>query len=65
MYSKGGWRVRRAGAFNFASLGKWCWRMLIDKVGLWYLVLKSGYGEDGGRLQEEGRHVSSGWRSVM
>jgi hypothetical protein len=43
----GGLGVRRVGDFNISLLGKWCWRMLIDKSGLWYRVLKSRYGEEG------------------
>jgi len=42
----GGLRVRRVGAFNLSLLGKWCWRMLVEKEGLWYRVLKARYGED-------------------
>jgi hypothetical protein len=56
--------VRRVGAFNIALLGKWCWRMLIDKEGLWYRVLKARYGEIGGRLQEGGNHSSLWWRMI-
>ena len=26
-------------------LGKWCWRMLVEKDGLWYRVLKARYGD--------------------
>ncbi|AES59183.1 hypothetical protein MTR_1g015430 [Medicago truncatula] len=33
---------------------KWCWRMLVDKEGLWYRVLKARYGEVGGRLKKGG-----------
>jgi len=40
--------VRKVGAFNLSLLGKWCWRMLVDKEGLWYRVLKARYGEVGG-----------------
>ncbi|MCI66053.1 putative non-LTR retroelement reverse transcriptase related, partial [Trifolium medium] len=25
--------------FNTALLGKWCWRMLVDRGGLWFRVL--------------------------
>jgi len=56
--------VRWIGAFNLALLGKWCWRMLTDKKGLWYRVLKARYGEVGGRLQEGGRNTSSWWRML-
>jgi len=42
------------GEFNISLLGKWCWRMLIDKGGLWYQVLKSRYGEERGRLKDGG-----------
>ena len=56
--------VRRLGEFNTSLLGKWCWRMLIDKEGLWYRVLKARYEELGGRLRERGRHDSLWWRSI-
>jgi hypothetical protein len=62
--SRGGLGVRRLGEFNFSLLGKWCWRMLVDKDGLWYRVLKARYGEVGGRLQEGGRHSSRWWRMI-
>ena len=52
----GGLGVRRVGAFNFSFLGKWCWRMLTDKEGLRYRVLKARYGEVGGA-------VAGGWKS--
>jgi len=60
----GGLRVRRVGFFNLSLLGKWCWRMLVDKEGLWYLVLKGHYGEMGGRLREGGRNSSVWWKTV-
>jgi len=43
----GGLGVRRMGVFNFSLLGKWCWRLLMEKEGLWYHVLKAHYGEEG------------------
>jgi len=60
----GGLGVRRIGAFNLSLLGKWCWRMLTAKEGLWYRVLKARYGESGGGLQEGGRNDSSWWRML-
>jgi hypothetical protein len=60
----GGLGVRRMGTFNLSLLGKWCWRMLVDKEGLWYRVLKARYGEVGGRLQEGGRQGSLRWRML-
>jgi len=47
-----------------ALMGKWCWRMLSEKDGLWYRVLKARYREVGGRVREGGRHDSLWWRSV-
>jgi len=52
---EGGLGVRRLREFNLSLLGKWCWRMLNDKKGLWYRVLKARYGEVEGRLREGGR----------
>jgi hypothetical protein len=52
------------GAFNCSLLGKWCWRMLVDKEGLWYRVLKACYGEAGGRWQEGGNQSSLWWRMI-
>jgi len=56
--------VRRLREFNFSLLGKWCWRMLVEKDGLWYRVLKARYGEEGGQLTEGGRHTSLWWMVV-
>ncbi|AES98956.2 hypothetical protein MTR_5g075000 [Medicago truncatula] len=46
----GGLRVGQLKEFNIVMLGKWCWRMLVDRGGLWYSVLITSYGEIGGRL---------------
>ena len=54
----GGLGVRRIRKFNNALLGKWCWRLLVDKERLCYRVLKARYGE------VRGRHVS-GWLQIM
>jgi hypothetical protein len=36
--------------FNVSLLGKWCWRLLVDKGSMWYRVLVARYGEEDGRL---------------
>jgi len=50
--------------FNEALLGKWCWRLLIDRGGLWYRVLVARYGVRDGRLEDGGRNGSIWWREV-
>jgi len=60
----GGLGVRRLREFNIALLGKWCWHMLVDKESLWYRVLKSRYGEEGGRLKDGDRESSVWWRMM-
>jgi hypothetical protein len=57
--------------FNTALLGKWCWRLLVYRGGLWYRVLVARYGEEAGRLAVGDRMVLCGgggcknlrWRS--
>ena len=60
----GGLGVRKLQEFNSALLGKWCWRMLVNRGGFWYRVLVVQYGEKAGRLEVGGRSVSSWWREV-
>ena len=55
--------VRKRREFNIALLGKWCWRMLVDRGELWYKVLLTRYGEVNGRL-ELGDRSGSWWREV-
>lgn len=43
--------VRQLREFNLALLGKWCWKLLVDRGGLWYMVLVARYGEEAGRLE--------------
>jgi len=37
-----------------ALLGKWCWRLLIDRDSLWYTVLSARYRVEGGRVSDGG-----------
>ncbi|CAJ2638568.1 unnamed protein product [Trifolium pratense] len=60
----GGLGVRRLREFNQALLGKWCWRMLVDREGLWFRVLEARYGIEGGRLRDGGRRGSLWWREL-
>ncbi|PNY08824.1 cysteine-rich receptor-like protein kinase [Trifolium pratense] len=50
--------------FNTVLLGKWCWRLLVDRGGMWYRVLAARYGEVAGRLAVGGRSGSVWWREV-
>ncbi|GAU51437.1 hypothetical protein TSUD_413370 [Trifolium subterraneum] len=60
----GGIGVRQLREFNLALLGEWCWRMLVDREGLWFRVLAAMYGVEGGRLREGGWRGSSWWREI-
>ncbi|GAU10875.1 hypothetical protein TSUD_424580, partial [Trifolium subterraneum] len=51
-------------SFFKAPSGKWCWRLLVDRGGLWFRVLAARYGIDRGRLREGGRSGSSWWREI-
>jgi len=44
----GGLGVSRIRDFNIALLGKWCWRLLVDRDSLWYRVLLARYGVERG-----------------
>jgi hypothetical protein len=60
----GGLGVRRIREFNTALLGKWCWRMLLERESLWFKVLSARYGMEEGRLRGGGREASLWWRDV-
>ena len=60
----GGLRVRRLEEFNLSLLGKWCWRMLVDRDVLWYRILNARYSEEDGRLKEGACRSSLWWRTV-
>jgi hypothetical protein len=56
--------VRRIKEFNLALLGKWCWRLLVEKESLWYRVLVARYGMRDGQVCAGGRDSSVWWRNV-
>ncbi|CAJ2627870.1 unnamed protein product [Trifolium pratense] len=60
----GGLGVRQLREFNLALLGKWCWRLLVDREGLWFRVLAGRYGVERGRLCEGGARGSTWWREL-
>jgi len=60
----GGLGVRRISEFNYALLGKWCWRMLVDRDSLWFKAMSARYGLTKGRLGGGGRHASLLWRDM-
>ncbi|GAU41596.1 hypothetical protein TSUD_196650 [Trifolium subterraneum] len=51
-------------SFFKAPSGKWCWRMLVDREGLWFRVLAARYGVERGRVCVGGTCGSSWWREV-
>jgi hypothetical protein len=61
----GGLGVRQLREFNTALLGKWCWRMLVDREGWWFRVLAARYGMENGRLRAGGSRASVWWREVV
>jgi hypothetical protein len=61
----GGLGVRQLREFNIALLGKWCWRTLVERGGLWFRVLVARYGLEHGRLREGGRMGSAWWREIV
>ncbi|CAJ2652400.1 unnamed protein product [Trifolium pratense] len=60
----GGLGDRQLREFNIALLGKWCWRMLVDREGLWFRVLVARYGLEGGSLRAGGQRGSVWWREL-
>jgi len=48
-----------------ALLGKWCWRLLVDRGSLLYMVFLAQYGAVHGRLEDWGRSCSIWWREIV
>jgi len=57
--------VRRIREFNFALLGRWRWRLLIDSSSLWFRVLASRYGVEGGAFRGEAARLEFGGETFM
>lgn len=60
----GGLGVRRIKEFNLALLGKWCWRVLVDRDSLWFRVLVARNGMEDGFLRVGGRDGSVWWWNI-
>jgi len=61
----GGLGLRKLREFNSTLLGKWCWRMVVDREGLWFRILTVRYGGVEGRLQPCGQHGSVWWKDIV
>lgn len=42
---KGGLGLKNIELFDLSLLGKWRWRLLVEKEALWYKVIVAKYGE--------------------
>ena len=51
--------VKQLKEFNQGLLGKWCWRLIVDRESMWYRVLVARYDEEYGRLEDGGRSGSN------
>ena len=58
------WGARRIREFNTALLRKWRLRLLEDRDSLWFRVMSTRYGVEGGWLKGGGRKASTWWRDV-
>jgi len=47
----GGLGVKRLKEVNYALLGNWCWKSMVDRKGLWFKMLSSRTVLRGGRLR--------------
>lgn len=41
----GSWGLKNIEFFNFSLLGKWGWRLLVEREAIWVSVLRVKYGE--------------------
>jgi hypothetical protein len=57
--------VRRLKEFNIVLFGKWCWRCLVGRDGLWFKVLSSCYDNERRKLMDKGRMGSPWWRQIL
>lgn len=50
----GGLGIKDLRAFNIALLGKWCWRLRVERNSLWYKCLVNKYGEGKNGIRDGG-----------
>ncbi|MCH92242.1 putative non-LTR retroelement reverse transcriptase [Trifolium medium] len=61
----GGLGVRRVSEFNLSLFGKWWWRMLVEREGLWFKVLAAKYGVEDGLILGGGNKASVWWEDLV
>ncbi|KAJ9566895.1 hypothetical protein OSB04_002861 [Centaurea solstitialis] len=66
-FEKGGLDVGSLESANRSLLGKWWWKFVTDKEGLWVKVIKSIYGSSGGFSSGDGCGVgrTSVWGGIV
>lgn len=61
----GGLGIRNMEVFNLALLGKWRWKLKVDKECLWGNLLKYLYGEDGFYHRNNSLFGGKTWSQLM
>ncbi|XP_058783098.1 uncharacterized protein LOC131657751 [Vicia villosa] len=61
---EGGLGIRRLGLFNSALLGKWKWKIRVEKKGIWFAALVNRYGLNAEAFCTGARGSSSWWTEL-
>lgn len=61
---KGGLGIHNLKVFNTALLGRWCWRLKVEREGLWFKVLCHKYDCVHGKVCGGLRKDSTWWRAI-